>query len=201
MKLLYISGFPRSGTSYLHRWLKACMNCYGVKEEQGLDVVWKAMKQFGRGDYDQVSSSLWSLTTLNKSLTDEEIYRIKETHWMGIFVWKNMKVLGPTFLDGWCWAALKRTPLVKRLVIKNYIVKTPIFVLSPKWPEEYVQQSRLFDDYRVVVLARNPEEVYHSGHNKFPFWKDDGVTKEKLYSLWVDLYRTAQNKSDKWIIE
>jgi hypothetical protein len=197
MILLYISGFPRSATTYLQRWLLSSKSCFGIDEEQGLDVIWKNMQFLKNSHFDDVTASLWSV--LNK-LPEQEKERIRANHWMGVFVWKNMQVLGSKFLDGWCWGALNDRTLIERMRQKYFVVKTPSFTFSPGWPENFVKESKLFSDYRVIVAIRNPEELLYSGHKQFPFWTDQNVTAESLYKDWLTMYTTAQNKPEKWLI-
>jgi hypothetical protein len=208
MKLLYITGFPRSSTTYLLNWLRNSVSCFGVREEQGLHVLWDAIETLKEVNYDDVTSSLWKLfppgATLNR---EQETYTqaIKLTHWLGVFTWKNMKSIGPSFLDGWCWSALKARSAFQKvlhnsLITKYFVIKTPASKLTPGWPEEYIRQSSIFSDYRVVALARNPEEVLHSGMKKFEHWQNGSVNKEGLYEEWVRMYTEIQKKPSKWLI-
>jgi len=208
MKLLYITGFPRSSTTYLFNWLRNSISCYGVREEQGLHVIWGAMDTLKDFHFDDVTSSLWKLFPSGMTLSrDQEaiIQRIKLTHWMGVFTWKNMKDIGPCFLDGWCWGALKARSAFQKVLhnfflTKYFVIKTPASSLTPGWPEEYIRKSSIFSDYRVIVLARNPEEVLHSGMKKFEYWQNGRVNKERLYEEWMRMYTEVQEKPSKWII-
>ena len=194
MKLIYISGFPRSGTTYIHSWLLRSPSCSGVYEEQGLDVIWRTTKLLEGVHYDEVTNWLWKLFPDNESLTPEEqkrILMIKQVHWMGIFVWKNMKALGVKYLDGWCNAK-------RRFWHSCYAIKTPTFELAPDWPEEYVKRSKLFSDYRVICMIRDPEEVYYSGQKHFPHWR--GIKRDVFIKNWLRMYSSIIEKPSKWIM-
>lgn len=203
MKLLYICGFPRSGTTYLQRYLLSSLHCTGLDDEQGLDVVWRAMGIVKDRHIDEITADLWSRFPSQTPIGDEEkkrILRIQETHWMGAFVRKNMRHLGADFLDGWCRTVSRRKSILERLLCRYYIVKTPSFVLCPNWPEDYINQSTLFDDYRVIVMVRQPEEVFESGRKHFAHWRHGGVKQELFYQDWIRMHTAVGHKGPSWIM-
>ena len=72
MKLLYLSGFPRSETTDIHDWLLSSPSCCGIHEEQGLDSVERAMVTLQKIHFDKGTAWLSSLFPLTDSLSEEE---------------------------------------------------------------------------------------------------------------------------------
>ncbi|KJR40395.1 Sulfotransferase [Candidatus Magnetoovum chiemensis] len=193
MHFIHITGMPRSGTTYMQECLLNTPSCCGLNEEQGLDYIWDSVRILDKVNYDYVNSILERYIPNEDDIIRnglKEIRFVKRVQWMGTFVWKNLKTLKEPFLDHWCEAACTKDA-------KFYIHKTPTFKLIKGWPHKFISKSKLFDNYTVIMMLREPEDVIESGYKHFPYWKN--ITKERLYEIWLEMYKDIDKLPPSWI--
>lgn len=190
---VYIQGFPRSGTTYLFRAVRESPGYYGIKEEQGLQMVWDVCRKFdNRLKYDDLANCFHLMSKNLQSQRDDLPFNpTAQAFWLGIHVLKNGKDHLHEFIDSWCMFPDRE--------FTHYVSKTPILSPVDEWPEGFVKHSKRFDSYKVLCTMRDPEENYASGLRKFPFWSFD-MEPDKFFPLWFEFYEYYLNKDDPNLI-
>lgn len=151
MLFIDVTGFPRSGTTWLFRQLQRLPSCEYMREEQGLSAIWDLQHQVG--DYSAGFADLFQLGTPTPLLGD----LVK----VGIHVWKIARLDPARLLDTLC-----RTKFTSRY----YLHKTPAVCHRCGWPEDYVARSAKFTGALVFCCRRQAVATWRSGCRMFPHW-------------------------------
>lgn len=181
MKLIYVSGFLRSGTTYMLNMLRSHPDCTGGPEEQGLDFMWATN---GYGDtLDEIERYNAMLAPLNAPMS----------HFarMGLYFAKSMVERGAAVLDEYALAG-------NNVDAKCLVSKRPTFTLFEGWPEDYIERSSLFTDYRMVIMKRRFGPLLKSLRNKFPALL--GTSWEFLQERYDMFYARIPKRNPKWIV-
>lgn len=175
---VWITGFPRSGTSWLFRQLWQAPEADCLRNEQGLGVLWKhRFAAAGRIDYDRIMRECSAIAT------HEEGWRI--------------------FLSG-CFAAkhMQTNPIrtLNRLTATDkpcWLSKTPSMVMDDTFPDDYVKQSARWDRSVVICCKRDAPTTWESGLKKWPFWEDE-FGWQKFERMHAKYYQAAEERG--WLI-
>lgn len=172
MRLIEITGFPRSGTTWLFYQLQRLPRVAYFAEEEGLSCWW-ALRQLA-APYNQAFEDLFRLGGDPTEL-------LKTIVLAGIFAWKHAAVDVVGFLDRLCSAAPD---------VEHYLHKSPQMLRREGWPHDYVSASRIFDGYTVFCCRRDRDATYESGCRTFPHWRTQ-FTREKFNDLHETYYQSA----------
>ena len=184
MIFLHITGFMRSGTTYLQRCLLGTEGCSGLDTEQYLDYFLGELDSLkGEGKEEGIRVFGKYLSPLYNEQTRDEIEHASSLLWLGLGMVNNLEAGGPGLVDGICRCLI--TPETT-----HYIHKKP-FSLPHHMAAlaDYVHDSPLFDELRTLVLIRDPEEVWLSGAKHFEYWRDDPDFRERIRADWHRCYR------------
>jgi hypothetical protein len=154
VRLIYITGFTRSGTTYALDLLRGQQGCTGGREEQGLDFYWY----------------LHTLYPTHESIA-EEFARGERTglRMGGFYAAHAMASQGPAaFLDSMALAGNDSRA-------RNLVSKRPSEFWPTGWPLEYAERSKVFSDFRMIVMRRDFWSMMHSRHNHFPHLAGEDV--------------------------
>jgi hypothetical protein len=151
-RLIFITGFPRSGTSYLHDALLAHPECTGPRYESAAPYLWRM-----RGTSVQAVREI--AESARSSALPPPAYDLFHVGQYMAFA------AGADVVD-----------LLDRMLApadggpRNVVVKTPLFQWIPGWPMEYVRESRVFGAYQVLACVRHPKDIYESMRRHFWTW-------------------------------
>lgn len=193
MKLVYVTGFPRSGTTYTQRLLASARSCTTANEEQGIDHIWTVVNELKRQGlhFNDVTDEL--IATTRHTDGQDHLSNAFDVYWMGIYVWKNVNALGVSLFDAMCSCACDGD-------FSTFVVKTPSMRPDHRWIREYVRQSSIFTDHRTVVLMRHPETAHHSGVKLYKHWSRGVMSTERYLDLWMTYYSTILDRKDDRVI-
>lgn len=184
MRFVHITGFPRTGTTWLHHTIRSAPQCAGVDEEQGFDRISAFCQSLEAVDDDEIARQFWALKPGRSE--------VRETFWLGIFLRKN-------------WRS-HRWQLFDRIVAGDirphhtcYVHKLPTFDFPGSFADDYALQSTVFRDATTICMWRDPREAYKSGLRRFPHWRDEGVSWEHYQEMWKSFYdRAAEQPNYHW---
>ncbi|MBL7044516.1 MAG: sulfotransferase [Pirellulaceae bacterium] len=162
MKFISITGFPRTGTTWLLRALLNSPDCSGVPAELGFPRIWWTNTVMRRDWPGNPIDLGWKrVATLNPLKAKNAASIIA---WPGLYCANWLKRIGPTrLLD-----AIANE--VRDLDKPAFVEKTPCDLWVPDWPAAYVEKSRLFDDHRLIVCRRDFGDIWKSAARKYDHW-------------------------------
>ena len=172
--LVWITGFPRTGTSWLFRQLRKCRECDWIPEEQGLPFLWAARHGV---DYDAIMSAAWE--------GGRDAYDVAL---IGCHAVKHVAARPVWTLDG-----LTRPRDGKR----HWLTKTPTMEIDPTFPSAYIARSGRWGRSVVLCCRRDPAATWESGVRKWPHWQSQWPG-EAFLDAWHDYYCIAADRG--WMI-
>lgn len=164
--MILITGFPRSGTTYALQLLRNQNRCFGGVEEQGLPWFWHAHKSFPNHHAVECAHR-------DKHPT---------VRMAGFYVTQAMVSQGAAVvIDQLATAQAFRTNefLVRKYPLEFLVSKCPLEFWPQGWPSEYVNESSVFDDFRMIVMRRDFWPMMHSRHEHFPH-----LAGEDVFPVW-----------------
>lgn len=180
MRLVSVTGFPRTGTSWMRDALRQGVNSCGDSYESGWICLWDTASKFKDIEYvDRGYQRLKLLTDI-----EEEDFVLDS----GLYFGHNILAIGVTELFDRMASGLLAASQKEVLV-----EKTPILKFVSGYPKNYVAESRVFDEFKLVVCERPWEEVWESMDELFLHIND--LNKEDCwnkYNVFYNTYRSMQ---------
>lgn len=170
--LVYISGFPRTGTTYLHHALLDHPRFAGTEEESGAHVLWGLLKA-GQTIEDKDTVLQEAQRRLHGDSDSMQVFL------SGFHLWKTLSHRPGEFMD-----------MLLTLPGKNDFVvgKTPEMISLRGFPEEYGKQTSVFDDIKIVLCRRNLLEIWNSACKLWPSWGEVYDGPESLRTMYEKFY-------------
>lgn len=137
-RTIWITGFPRSGTSYLHRALLAHPWCYGPPDESPAPLLWEMRRALpSRADVDAMVERA------------RAVHMPPDVHlsWhAGVYIWWQMQTHPRETIDGLSMAYHRTRPSDRGPRV--LVLKTPMQRWPQGWPEEYDPTAETLVCYR-----------------------------------------------------
>jgi len=183
---VWITGFPRSGTSWLFRQLRRAEEADWTPEEQGLQHCWRMMEiakerqqEFGDQRLDAI---------LNEFYSTQHSQIIEDVFMAGTYIHKAMATIPCRFLD------MMTRP---KASLDCWVSKCPAMGVNEAWPRDYIRRSHFWDRFFVFCCRREWQETYASALKKWPWWKEKfGPTFEERHNA----YYAEAAKQENWHI-
>lgn len=172
-KLVWITGFPRTGTSWLFRQLRRCVECDSIPEEQGLNYLWRTRSL---SDYDAMM--------VDAAKCERQTY---DVFLVGCQVAKHMVTRPVWTLDG----------LTRTTGDKCWLFKSPGMVHDASWPDQYVEHSGRWEKCVTICCKRSAETVWRSGCAKWPFWEQH-FGRDAFDKMHAAYYEQAERRG--WLV-
>ncbi len=179
MRLIYITGFHRSGTTFMLNQLRLHEQCTGGAEEQGLHKLLETrwFSKWHRDGYDSVPLT-------GHALGDQLIE-------IGRYATHSFIHRGAGVIDGLAIGGLDQSK-------PNLVSKCPDHEFDEGLLSQYVDESNLFDDYRLVIMQRDEMANQRSIRKHFGFYNEDISRMRDLYDK---MYRRTEWSDNARIVQ
>lgn len=176
MRLVSVTGFPRTGTTWMRDALRQGVNSCGDGYESGWVHLWDLSDKIV--SMEETDEAFQRIEPLCESAAEETVVYsgLYYAHWV-------LSIGRVEFFDRIAQGKLAGTGK------EIYVEKTPFVGKLSGYPFSYVKKSRVFDDFRCVICQRPWKEVWASMSEKFAHYSEE--RRDALSQQYASYYTTA----------
>ena len=183
MKLITITGFPRTGTTWTLRTLLMSPDTLGAPLELGWSKLWWAWNNWQAPD-DKGRLYRYSLHSPD---LNADAYL-----WTGYYVsrWIGHRTTCQYMDD-------QSRVIMGNRRAKAFVEKTPIIGSWPTgWPERYIAESGVFDRATLIVCQRSEEDTWQAALRHYGLGLNQQFPEDVFRRFYNDFYEAACSPPD-----
>jgi len=184
MRLIYITGFPRTGATWLHQALMTADNATGLNLEIPLQLLFETTMRGASAD--KIDAILSEAQT---AIGDNE--NAQTMAMIGMYAWQMLRMAPTQFVSAWSRAGLLYGD-------DPVVVKCSSMRPLGEFPRAFVESTGCFREYRLLVCERNSHDTYESCRQKF---RGFAMTEDEFNARYVEYYAEMLARDDAVIVE